>query len=104
LIPLVISTPPLDGFLNIGVRYFQLTSVTSGKIVWEFDFDWTRTGDEGIYRLFMQLGNGALMTTASQDTGVGVNLIWTKISATEERLGYRRNGSTTALATVSGLT
>jgi PKD repeat protein len=90
--------------INRPMAVHRFAKVTSGKIVWEFDFDWTRTGNEGIYRLFMQLGDGALMTTASQDTGVGVNLIWTKISATEERLGYRRNGSTTALATVSGLT
>ncbi len=90
--------------INRPMAVHSFAKVTSGQIVWAFDFDWTRSGNEGIYRLFMQLGDGALMTTASQDTGVGVNLIWTKIGGTDERLGYRRNGGTTALATVSGLT
>jgi hypothetical protein len=84
----------------MALHNFSRTS--SGRISWDFDFDWARTGNEGVYRLFMQLGDGSLMSNASQDAGVGVNLIWTKLGDNHETLGYRRGGSDTPLVTVSG--
>ncbi|GAF81462.1 unnamed protein product, partial [marine sediment metagenome] len=75
---------------------------TSGKLVWEFDFDWARAGDEGTYRLFMQLGDSSLMTSSSQDDGVGVNLIWTRIDGVHQSLGYRQSGVVTSLTELSG--
>lgn len=77
--------------------------VSSGELTWEFDFNWVRSGSEGAYRVFMQLGDGGSMSNFSWDQGVGVNLIWTQLG-THEMLGYRRDGSNTGLATVSGLT
>jgi hypothetical protein len=76
--------------------------LTSGSMVWEYDFDWTRTGSEGGYALLMQVGEGALLSDNAQDTGVGVNLIWTAVGGTHQTLGYRKDGVTTGIQTLSG--
>jgi hypothetical protein len=76
---------------------------TAGTLRWEFKFDWARTGSEGTYYLFMQLGDGALMGDQDQQTGVAVNLLWAKIDGVHETLGYDDGRSTTALAGLSGL-
>jgi hypothetical protein len=55
-------------------------------LVWEFRFNWTRSGSETAYALYMQLGDGARMSAASADTGAAVNLVWTRIGAAA-RLG-----------------
>ncbi|UCG12260.1 MAG: hypothetical protein JSU72_17455, partial [Deltaproteobacteria bacterium] len=81
----------------------SFAQVTHGKLAWEFDIDWARTGSEKSYRLFMQLGDGAMMTDASQDAGVGINLIWTRINGDHETLGYRHGGEVTPLTTLSGI-
>ena len=47
----------------------------SGQLFWDFEFDWSRTGSEGTYRLFMQLGDSSLMDPNSWDACVGINLI-----------------------------
>ncbi|MEX2123341.1 MAG: Ig-like domain-containing protein, partial [Woeseia sp.] len=83
-------------------RSFQRT--TTGELIWDFEFDWTRTGAEGTYRVFMQLGDGALMNPNSQDAGIGVNLVWGPLNGQHQWLGYRAGGSTTGLAQISGLT
>lgn len=83
---------------NRPVAKHTFEQISSGKLIWGFDFDWERGNGEGTYRLFMQLGNGAKMSDSSQDTGVGVNLVWTGIDNTHEMLGYRRDGNTLALA------
>jgi PKD repeat protein len=76
--------------------------ISSGQVRWDFDFDWDRIGSDNVYRLFMQLGDGAAMTNSSQDGGVGVNLVWTSLPRTQEILGYRRSGALTNLQVVSG--
>jgi len=76
--------------------------VSSGTLQWGFDFDWARTGNEGTYRLLMQLGDGGGMSDASQDGGAGINLVWTRIDGAHQSLGYRKDGADTALAVLSG--
>jgi hypothetical protein len=76
--------------------------VTSGSVVWEYDFDWTRTGSDVGYVLLMQLGEGALLNDNVQDTGAGVNLVWTSIGGVRQTLGYRKDGVTTGIRALSG--
>jgi RHS repeat-associated protein len=89
------------GEANRPVVGHAFSQVSSGQLEWRFDFDWSRTGPEGTYRLFMQLGEGALMGD-NQNAGVGVNLVWTEIGGTHETLAYRQGGTETALTTVTG--
>ena len=89
--------------INRPMLSHSFARVTSGKLVWEFDFDWARIGSEKDYRVFMQLGDGAVMVDTDQDLGVGVNLVWTRIDGVHESLGYRQGGGVTALTTLSGL-
>jgi hypothetical protein len=88
---------------NLPIVQYSFPLVDSNQLVWEFDFDWQRIGNEGRYWLFMQLGDESLMSDTSQDAGIGVNLIWTPISGTHEILAYRQDGNTVSLGTVSGL-
>lgn len=88
--------------VNRPMVWRSFPAVAAGLLVWEFDFDWQRSGDEGNYRLFMQLGEGAQMSDASQDAGVGVNLVWSVIGGVHERLGYRKDGVVTGLSALSG--
>ena len=78
------------------------TKQTTGHVKLEYDFDWQRTGAEGTYRVVMQLGDGALMSDAALDSGVGVNLVWGNIGGVHERFGYRVNGTETGLTVMSG--
>jgi hypothetical protein len=75
---------------------------TMGQLTWEFDFNWSRTGDEGRYWMFMQLGEGSLMGDGEQNSGVGVNLVWTRLGGTNELLSYRKGGVDTGLRVISG--
>ncbi|HSC29077.1 MAG TPA: Ig-like domain-containing protein, partial [Vicinamibacterales bacterium] len=81
----------------------SFTGTSTGTLEWEFTFDWQRTGTEGIYRLFMQLGDGTLLQDNAVDQGVGVNLVWTGDGGVHQQLGSRRDGTNTPLAVVSGL-
>jgi hypothetical protein len=78
------------------------SSFSAGLLPWDFDFDWTRTGEEGTYRIMMQLGDSAEMNDASQDNGVGVNIIWTRLGGNHERLGYRDGTGDHNLEPLSG--
>ena len=80
----------------------SFAAVSVGTVEWQFDFDWTRSGSEGTYRLHMQMGDGSQMSDNEQATGVGINLIWSRIDGAHETLAHRNSGSSTALATVSG--
>jgi hypothetical protein len=51
------------------------TEVTTGKLTWTFNFDWSRTGTEGTYEVRMQLGQRGLQDNDAA-TGVSVDLIW----------------------------
>ena len=78
------------------------TAQTSGTLTWSFDFNWERTGDEGGYRLHMQLGDSASLSDSDLDAGVGVSLIWTSISSVHESFGSRDGGTNTSIKVVSG--
>jgi len=82
------------------VRAFSNT--TSGLVVWEFQLNWSRTGGESVYAVYMQLGDGSQMTVDSIDAGVAVNLVWTRIGGVDQQLGFRRGGAVTALRAVNG--
>jgi hypothetical protein len=90
-------------FTNLPGVQHSMSEIVSGKIVWDFDFDWQRAGNEGQYRLFMQLGNNNLMNNQDQDAGIGVNLMWTRLSGTNELLVYRNAGSNYPIRVISGL-
>jgi hypothetical protein len=77
-------------------------TVSSGQLTWTFDFDWSRTGTERTYALWMQLGQGSQMSDGSLDAGVGVNLTWANFSGTHEMLAYRKSGGLTGLQVVRG--
>lgn len=78
--------------------------VSSGQVTWTFSFDWQRTIKEVSYRLFMQLGEGALMSADNQEGGVAVDLVWTQVGGVHQTLAYRQGGLDTSLAVVSGAT
>jgi len=76
--------------------------VSAGTLVWEFDFNWKRTRSEGRYSVFMQLGDSASMGDSEQNSGIGVNLIWTAIDGSHETLGVLKDGKLAAVSPLSG--
>jgi hypothetical protein len=98
-------------FLPLIGRSFD--PVSTGTLRWDFDFDWTRTGSDTGYELWMQLGDSSRMVerpsnNGSQFTGVGVDLRWGHFSGSgDQALVARQNGggaSVTPLAVISGPT
>lgn len=70
------------------IVYRDFSSKNTGIVTFSFTFNWTRTGGEGDYRVFMQIGNG--MNSGGQNSNVGVNLVWTDTgSSAHETLHYR---------------
>ncbi|MEE9604495.1 MAG: hypothetical protein V3V70_02895, partial [Candidatus Scalindua sp.] len=86
--------------------YHTYLSQSSGIITWTFDFNFQRTGSEGMYSFWMQLGQGNLMNdTSPMEQGVAVNLKWGGPNnglTTHEGLSYVVDGLVTQVATVSG--
>jgi hypothetical protein len=80
----------------------SVPEVATGFLEWEFELDWTKTGTDDAYAVYMQLGNGAQMTSSSPTAGVGVNLVWGRIAGVDSTLGYRRASATTALKALTG--
>jgi hypothetical protein len=82
------------------------TSQTSGTISWSFNLNFQRSGNEGTYSFWMQLGQGSLMNdTAPAEQGVAVNIKWGGPNTgltNHEGLGYVVDGTVTEIATVSG--
>jgi hypothetical protein len=76
--------------------------VAGGELVWEFDFDWSRVGSESRYGLYMQLGDATLMSDNIENSGVGVNLVWTRAGFTHEMLNYQQGGVNTGMVMISG--
>jgi outer membrane protein assembly factor BamB len=67
--------------------------ISSGELLWSFDFDWRRSGNGQFYTVYMQLGNAALMNGNDPQAGVGISLLWSRLG-NHETLGYRHpNGS-----------
>lgn len=87
---------------NLPLARHSFQKAGSGQLHWLFDFDWQLVSADRDYQLFMQLGEGALMTDGTPDSGVGVNLVWTQIGGVHESLGWRDNGVNTALTPLSG--
>lgn len=60
----------------------------TSRFEWRFGFNWVRTGNEGTYRLHMQLGNSADMESPPNNepptVGVGPSLVWTHATAHEQ--------------------
>jgi hypothetical protein len=73
---------------------------------WSFDINWSRTGGEGTYELYMQLGHGLINT--DKETGVAVDLKWggpNNGMTDHEGFGYvSRDGTVNQLQVVSGTT
>ena len=83
-------------------RDAPLPEVTSGSLEWEFDFDWTKSERTG-YALAMQLGDGAQMSADSPNAGIGVNLVWGRLGASDQTLGFRSARHRDDAAAVNGL-
>ena len=98
-----LTFPDTSDVVRRPIVMHALPATTSGLVVWEMQFDWARTGNEGVYFLYMQLGDGTQMSVDSADQGVAVNMVWTRIGGVDQQLGYRRGGATTALRTLSGM-
>ena len=64
--------------LNVPVVVHTFSPQTSGLLNWTFIFNFERTGAEGTYEFWMQLGNNATFVSpaTSDNTGVAVNLKW----------------------------
>jgi hypothetical protein len=85
--------------------------VSTGKLQWDFDFDWARTAPDANYELWMQLGDSAQMVVPSDAdtrfTGVGVVLRWGNFNGTDQSLVARQDatqGGAEAVAVISGPT
>jgi len=50
----------------------------------------------------MQLVDGSMMSDPNQDAGIGINLVWTRLTGTNELLAYRQAGDYTSLGVISG--
>jgi RHS repeat-associated protein len=80
----------------------SFSPVSSGKLLWQFDFDWQAVQDEKDYALLMQLGEGALMDQEDPQAGIGVDLVWTNLDGAGQTLAYRTKEDLVALQTLSG--
>ena len=83
------------------------TQVSTGSLSWSYVFNWDRTGAEGTYGLWMQLGNSATMVdpATSDNTGVAVNLKWAGTNrgmTNDEGFGYVQGAAVTEVLVVSG--
>ncbi len=78
----------------------------AGSVVWEFDFDFQRTGPERSYSFWMQLGSGADMNLQDPTgRGVAVNLVWggpDQGLEAHESLGYVSRGAVVHALTMRG--
>ena len=87
--------------------YKTFTQQTSGIVSWVFDLDFRRTGSEGTYAFWMQLGDSSQLSVADPTSlGVAVNLKWggpTEGLLAHEGLGYVVGGAVNEVTTVSGL-
>jgi VCBS repeat-containing protein len=90
-----------DAVMRPLVRH-GFNAVTSGFLEWEFELDWTKAGTDDAYEVHMQLGDGAQMNAGSATAGVGIDLVWGRVGGTDQTLGYRRAGATTALQALTG--
>ena len=68
------------------------SDTASGLVVWEFQLNWSRTGNESAYFVYMQLGDGSRMNADSIDAGVAVNLVWTRIGGVTDNLRPAQHG------------
>ena len=85
--------------------YTTFTQQTTGKIRWSFTFNFERTGSEGTYEMFMQLGQGLTNAPTGDTTGVAVNLKWGGTNngfSNHEGFGYYNGVTVTQVAIVSG--
>lgn len=71
------------------------TSQHSGILRWEYDFDFDRTGTEGIYEVHMQIGDN--MQDSNWSSGVAADLVWGRwnTSMPHETLATMSSGATT---------
>jgi flagellin-like protein len=90
---------------NQPLVYITFDQQTTGKIRWSFTFNFERTGSEGTYEVFMQLGQGLTSAPTGDTIGVAVNLKWGGTNngfSTHEGFGYYDGATVTQVATVSG--
>jgi hypothetical protein len=93
--------------VNLPRVVHTFTQQTTEVVRWRYVFNWDRTGSEGTYELWMQLGQNATMVdpATSNNTGVAVNLKWGGPNngfTNHEGFGYVQGAVTTEVAVVSG--
>jgi hypothetical protein len=92
--------------LNVPIVTHTFSPHTSGLLNWTFVFNFNRSGAEGTYEFWMQLGNNATFVdpATSDNTGVAVNLKWAGTNrgmTNHEGFGYVQGASVTEVAIVS---
>lgn len=94
---------------------YRTMAALAGRFRWKFLIDWTRSGVENSYWIYMQLGDSSSMDptqtgepisadSPSSHTGTGVDLIWYRgAGQTHQVLSYIDGGAIQAdVATISG--
>jgi hypothetical protein len=88
--------------------YYMLVGL-SNRSIWEFEWNFSRTGAETTYSMWMQLGKYSLMSNASNTVGASVYLDWTGTGAARgpaasahEMLRVWNGGSVTEIGVLTG--
>jgi len=94
---------------------YQTLSTLTGEFRWKILFDWTRSGAENGYWIYMQLGDSSSLDhtqtaepisadSPTSHTGTGVDLVWYRgTGQTHQVLSYFDEGAIQAdVATISG--
>lgn len=80
----------------------KFSRVSSGTVLLTLTMDWTRTGTDNDYAVYIQLGDSAQLKPDDHAAGMGPSLVWTTVNGKPETLGYLKNGVVTAMSTVRG--
>ncbi len=92
--------------VNLPLTSNRFSKQTNGFLNLHFYFDFTRSGSDNDYEVYIQLGEADLMNDNSPlEDGVAVNLKWAGTAggmSAEETFGYVNNSSATSLAVASG--
>jgi len=67
--------------LDYDTQAYHMLDGLTNRSVWEFEWDFNRTGAETTWSMWMQLGKYSLMSNTSNTAGVSVYLDWTGTGA-----------------------
>jgi flagellin-like protein len=79
---------------NQPLVYHAFTPQTTGTISWTFTFNFDRTGSEGNYEFYMELGNGLTGNPTSDTANVAIRLRWGNIGSNTNHESFGINHAT----------